>query len=74
MNIDAVVGEGTEMKGRFKESLGDATGDPALQQDGVADQLSGNVRKGFGTLREFARAQPLVAALVGVVGIPSSGT
>jgi uncharacterized protein YjbJ (UPF0337 family) len=69
MNIDTVAGEGTNLKGRFKESVGDATGDPALQRDGLVDQLSGNLRKGFGTLRDFARAQPLVAALAGVVGI-----
>lgn len=62
MNIDTLAGEGTTMKGEFKESLGDATGDTQLQHDGMADQLSGNVRKGFGALRDFARDQPLLAA------------
>ena len=70
MNIDTIAGEGTNMKGRFKESLGDATGDPALRQDGAADQLSGNLRKGVGALRDFARNQPLAAAAVaGLVGV-----
>ena len=64
MNIDTLAGEGTEVKGRFKETLGTATKDPALQQDGLADQLFGRARQGFGALRDFARNQPLVAAAV----------
>jgi uncharacterized protein YjbJ (UPF0337 family) len=63
MNIDTLAGEGTNLKGQFKESLGDATRDPLLQRDGMADQLSGNVRKGFGALRDFTRDQPVVAAV-----------
>jgi uncharacterized protein YjbJ (UPF0337 family) len=70
MNIDTLAGEGTEVKGRFKETLGTATNDPALQQDGVVDQMAGRARQGFGALRDFARNQPLAAAaLVGVLGI-----
>jgi uncharacterized protein YjbJ (UPF0337 family) len=67
MNIDTLAGEGTNLKGRFKESLGDAVGDRELQRDGIADQLSGSARKVFGTLRDFARDQPLAAAAVGAV-------
>lgn len=62
MNIDTIAGEATQTKGRFKTSLGDATGDPALQQDGAVDQLSGGVRKGVGAVRDFARQQPLATA------------
>ena len=69
MNIDTLAGEGTELKGRFKESLGNATGDRELQTDGVVDQLSGQVRQGFGALRDFVRDQPLAAAAIaGVIG------
>jgi uncharacterized protein YjbJ (UPF0337 family) len=69
MNIDSVIGEGTEMKGKLKESLGNATGDTALQNDGAADQLSGKARQGLGALRDFVRDQPLAAAAVaGLVG------
>lgn len=69
MNIDMIVGEGTTAKGRIKESLGTATGDPVLQNEGVADQLSGQVRQAFGAIRDFARAQPLLTAIiVGLVG------
>ena len=69
MNIDTVAGEGTSIKGRFKESLGDAAGDPSLQQDGIADQVSGEIRKGFGSLRDFARNKPFAALVAGVVGV-----
>lgn len=69
MNIDTLAGEGTSIKGRFKESLGDAAGDPALQQDGIADQVSGEIRKGFGSLRDFVRNKPFAALVAGVVGV-----
>ncbi len=64
MNIDTLAGEGTDLKGKFKESLGNAAGDPALQRDGIADQLSGKARKGVGALRDFARDQPFAAVVV----------
>lgn len=64
MNIDTLAGEGTSMKGRFKESLGDAVDDPKLRRDGVADQFSGQIRKGVGALRDFARNQPYATAAV----------
>ena len=69
MNIDTLAGEGTELKGKFKESLGDAAGDPALQRDGIADQVSGEIRKGFGSLRDFARNKPFAALVASVVGV-----
>lgn len=69
MNIDTLAGEGTNMKGKFKQGLGDATGDPALRQDGMSDQLSGNVRKGVGAVRDFAKRQPIAtAAAAGLFG------
>lgn len=69
MNIDTLAGEGTTTNGRIKESLGAATGDPTLQNEGIADQLSGNIREAIGAVRDFARAQPLVTAvIVGLIG------
>lgn len=71
MNIDTLAGEGTDIKGRMKESLGDAIGDRELQREGVADQFAGNARRAFGALRDLVRSQPLaataVAAVVGMV-------
>lgn len=69
MNIDTIAGEGTYAKGRIKQSLGTATGDPVLEQEGIADQLSGNVRRAFGAARDFARRQPILTAFIaGLVG------
>lgn len=67
MNIDTVAGEGTVAKGRLKESLGTATGDPLLQRDGLTDQITGSVRQAFGGLRDFVRQQPVAAALMATV-------
>lgn len=69
MNIDTVAGQGTRAKGRIKESIGTATGDPVLQNEGLADQFSGNLREAFGAVRDFARAQPLLTAVIaGLIG------
>lgn len=69
MNIDTIAGDGTLAKGRIKQSLGEATGDAALQQEGIADQLSGNVRRAFGAARDFARSEPLLVAFIaGLIG------
>lgn len=67
MNIDTIAGEGTAAKGRIKESLGAATGDPILEQDGIADEIFGGLRKAFGAMRDFARARPLAAAAIAAV-------
>ena len=70
MNTDTLIGEGQDLKGRFKEGLGDALDDPELQGDGIADQFAGNVRKGVGAVRDFARERPLAAAAVfGAIGL-----
>ncbi|NJC05848.1 uncharacterized protein YjbJ (UPF0337 family) [Sphingomonas kaistensis] len=55
MNIDTIAGEATRTKGDFKAGLGDVTGDPKLQQDGATDQLSGELRKGIGQVRDFVK-------------------
>ena len=64
MNIDTVAGEGTVVKGRIKENLGEATGDPLLQRDGMMDQAAGSLRQAFGGLRDFVRKQPVAATLI----------
>ena len=67
MNVDTLAGEGTQMKGQFKEGLGNATNDPALRQDGVADQFSGTLRKGIGQVRDFAMKQPVATAAAAAI-------
>lgn len=73
MNIDTLAGEGTNLKGRVKESLGDALDDPELRSEGVADQLSGSLRKVVGAVRDFVRDQPVAASVAVVVGIALLG-
>ncbi len=69
MNIDTLAGEGTEMKGRLKESIGTATADPVLRRDGMTDQMLGRARQSFGSLRDFVRDRPVAAAaFVGAIG------
>lgn len=69
MNIDTLAGEGTQMKGQFKQDVGSLTGDQSLRQSGANDQLSGSVRKGIGQVRDFAKANPAAtAAAAGIFG------
>ena len=67
MNIDTLAGEGTDLKGRFKETVGRAVGDSDLQAEGAADQVSGSLRKAFGGLRDFVRERPVIAGAAALV-------
>lgn len=70
MNVDTLAGTGNQLKGQIKEGLGEATNDPTLQQDGIADQVTGTVRKGIGQVRDLAMKQPIAtAAAAGVIGL-----
>ena len=70
MNIDTLAGEGTRTKGDFKAGLGDVTGDTKLQQDGAVDQLSGNVRKGVGQVRDFVKNNKAASyTAAGILGL-----
>ena len=85
MNQDQIEGVATDLTGKVKESVGNATGDTQTQGAGVADQLSGKVQKTIGDTKEavaknaapladkarkFANDRPwTAAALVGVVGV-----
>jgi uncharacterized protein YjbJ (UPF0337 family) len=48
---DRARGEGTELKGKAKEALGRATGDPELRAHGEADQAKGKARQLLGRLK-----------------------
>jgi len=84
MNEDKIAGEGRDISGKIKETLGDVTGDTQLQGEGLVDQLGGKVQKIVGAARDalavdgqplvdrirlFARERPWAsAALLGVLG------
>jgi uncharacterized protein YjbJ (UPF0337 family) len=85
MNEDKLAGEGRDIAGKVKETVGDVTGDMSLQGEGLGDQLAGKAQKVFGAARDalavdgepltdkarrFARERPWAfAALAGVIGI-----
>ena len=85
MNTDTLSGTATDTSGKVKETLGGAIGDKSLQNEGVADQLSGTVPKTVGQakdvveenvrplvdyVRQFSKERPFAAAAVaGVLGI-----
>ena len=51
MNKDELDGKIDRLKGNIKETVGDATGDEQLRDEGITDQASGNVQEGFGKAR-----------------------
>lgn len=51
MNRDELDGKMDRLKGNIKETVGDATNDDRLRDEGIADQASGNVQEGFGKAR-----------------------
>ena len=84
MNTTTIKGQGQELGGNVKETVGKATGDQSLQGAGIVDQLAGNAKQIAGVAKDtfadpapvvakakgFAQARPFAtAALVGVVGL-----
>ena len=51
MNQDELNGKVDRLKGNIKESVGNATNDESLRDEGIADQAAGNVEEGFGKAR-----------------------
>ena len=51
MNKDELNGKADRLKGNIKESVGKATGDEKLRDEGIADQAAGDVEEGFGKAR-----------------------
>jgi uncharacterized protein YjbJ (UPF0337 family) len=48
MNKDELNGKMDRLKGNVKESVGEATNDQNLRDEGIADQAKGTVEEGFG--------------------------
>ena len=51
MNKDELNGNVDKLKGKVKQAVGNATDDPALHDEGVADEAAGSVQAGFGKAR-----------------------
>jgi uncharacterized protein YjbJ (UPF0337 family) len=85
MNEDTLEGEGRNLAGQVKETIGKATGDAATENQGVADQVVGNLQQSYGAARDavvqgagpladkakaFAKERPwATAALVGTLAL-----
>ncbi len=52
MNKDQVAGRAEEAKGKVKEAIGNVTGSEKLQNEGLADQASGQVQSSYGDGKE----------------------
>jgi uncharacterized protein YjbJ (UPF0337 family) len=51
MNRDELDGKVDKLKGKTKQTIGRATDDPDLIDEGVADETSGEVQEGYGKAR-----------------------
>ena len=50
-NKDEIAGKVDQLKGKVKQAVGNATDDPQLHDEGVADEAGGELREGFGTAK-----------------------
>lgn len=51
MNDDELKGKADRLKGRIKSTVGEATDDQRLKDEGAADEAAGEVQEGFGKAR-----------------------
>jgi len=48
INRDELDGKAKQVKGKFKQGVGDLTDDEQLRDEGVADEAAGGVQEGVG--------------------------
>lgn len=51
MNRDEIEGKAEAVKGRVKQGVAHLVDDPALHDEGVADEAAGRAQEGFGTAK-----------------------
>jgi uncharacterized protein YjbJ (UPF0337 family) len=51
MNRDELKGRKDQVVGKMKQAVGDLADDDRLRDEGVADEVAGNVQEGFGRAR-----------------------
>lgn len=51
MNRDELKGKAESLKGRAKQAVGDITDNDRLRNEGVDDEVRGEVQEGFGRAR-----------------------
>ena len=50
-NKDEIKGKGKEIKGSVKDKVGEWTNDPALEEEGEAEEFEGKVQGNVGTAK-----------------------
>lgn len=56
MNSDTAAGKFDQLKGKAKQSVGEALGNQRLANSGAADQVKGAVREAWGNVKDAAHA------------------
>jgi len=52
MEKEQVTGQVDKLKGKAKQAVADATRNPNLHDEGVADEVKGNVKQGYGKVKD----------------------
>lgn len=52
VNKDQIAGKAKELGGAARKNVGKLTGDEEAQSRGAADQITGNVQKNYGKLKD----------------------
>ena len=55
MNRETTEGKFDQMKGKVKQSVGEAFGKPGLANSGTADQVKGATKEAWGTAKDAAQ-------------------
>lgn len=55
MNRDTVSGKFDQMKGKVKQSVGEATGNERMANSGTADQVKGAAKEGWGSMKDAVK-------------------
>ena len=56
MSTESVTGKFDQLKGKVKQSVGEATGDDSLANSGAADQVKGHVKEAWGSTKDAAHS------------------
>ena len=56
MSTETITGKFDQLKGKIKQSVGEATGNDELANSGVADQVKGHVKEAWGNTKDAAQA------------------
>lgn len=56
MEKEQVTGKVDELKGKVKQGVGQATGNPNLQNEGAFDETKGKVKQAYGDFKDTVKS------------------